>query len=117
MIPKILSKNKKTDDRSFRTVLNIIFSFFLKGISIIITFIQVPITLKYLDSTKFGIWLTLSSMVAWFSFFDIGLGNGFRNKYAQSKAKNEIKDAKMYLSTTYISISVIFFLYGFYFSC
>ena len=37
----------------------------LKGISILISFILVPVTIDYVDANTYGIWLTLSSMIAW----------------------------------------------------
>ena len=45
-----------------------------------------PLTIDFVNPTQYGIWLTLSSLLAWFSFFDIGLSLGFRNRFAQAKA-------------------------------
>lgn len=86
---------------------NIMASIGLKGISIIIGFLLVPITLNYLNPTKYGIWLTLSSVLGWFSFFDIGLGNGLRNKLAEAFAIKDFKLAKTYISTTYFILTLI----------
>ena len=33
--------------------------------------------------------LTLSSIIGWFAFFDIGFGNGLRNKFAEAIAKGD----------------------------
>jgi O-antigen/teichoic acid export membrane protein len=94
-------------ERSVLAKKNIFGLFFLKGISVAISFVLVPITLNYLDPTKYGIWITLSSIVTWFSFFDIGLGNGLRNKLAEALAKNDLHLARVYVSTTYAMISLI----------
>lgn len=51
---------------------------FIKGGSILVGLLLVPLTLEYVDSESYGIWLTLSSMVAWISFFDIGINNGLK---------------------------------------
>ncbi|GAH31869.1 unnamed protein product, partial [marine sediment metagenome] len=75
--------------RSIRAKKNIFASFGLKGISILISFLLVPLVLNYIDITKYGIWLTLSSIIGWFGFFDIGLGNGLRNKFAEAIAKDQ----------------------------
>jgi len=64
-------------------------------------------SIKFLDTENYGIWLTLSSFIAWFSFFDIGLGNGLRNKFAEARAKNDTALAKGYVSTAYYSISLV----------
>jgi O-antigen/teichoic acid export membrane protein len=73
----------------------------------------VPLTINYLDNENYGIWLTLSSFIAWFSFFDIGLGHGLRNKFAEAKADGDIELAKGYVSTAYFTIAcicLVFFL-------
>ena len=49
-------------------------------------------------------------MIAWVSFFDIGLGHGLRNKLAEAIARNDLSKAKAYVSTTYISIAVFLVL-------
>jgi O-antigen/teichoic acid export membrane protein len=79
----------------------------LKGISISISLLLVPLTLNYLDKERYGLWLTLSSIIGWFSLFDIGLGNGFRNKFAEAIAQKDDALAKTYVSTTFVLLSAI----------
>ena len=95
------------DTRGSRAKKNILASLILKGGNILIGFYLVPLTLNYLNPTKYGIWLTLSSIIAWFSFFDIGLGNGLRNKFAEAVAKGNEKLARIYVSTTYAVMTII----------
>lgn len=87
---------------------NIVASFAIKGISITISLILIPLTIHYINPTQYGIWLTLSSIVAWFSFFDIGFGHGLRNKFAEAKALGDINKLKIYISTTYAVLIIIF---------
>ena len=93
--------------RSIRAKKNIIASFLLKGLSIPISLIVVPLTINYINPTRYGIWLTMTSIVGWFSFFDIGFGNGLRNKFAESLAKDKHEEARIYVSTTYAILSII----------
>ena len=58
-------------ERSAKAKKNIIEMLFLKGGNILIGLLMVPMTINYVDSENYGIWLTLSSMVAWMSFFNI----------------------------------------------
>ena len=97
----------KGHERSVRAKKNIGASFFLKGITLAIGFVRVPIALGYLNVTEYGIWLTLSSIITWFAFFDIGLGNGLRNKLAEALAKGDNKLAQIYVSTTYAILTII----------
>jgi O-antigen/teichoic acid export membrane protein len=94
--------------RSVKAKKNIIASFGIKGISIIIGFIFVPLLIDYLGTFEYGIWITLGSIVGWINYFDIGLGNGLRNKFAEALAKDEKKLAQIYVSTTYAALSMIF---------
>lgn len=93
--------------RSIKAKRNIIASFGLKGFSILVSFLLVPLTLNYLNPTKYGLWLTISSIIGWFGFFDIGLGNGLRNKLAEAFAVKDYKLAKAYVSTTYATLTLI----------
>lgn len=75
--------------------------------SIIANFLLVPLTINYLDTENYGVWLTLSSFIGWFAFFDIGLGNGLRNKFAEAKSLGNYKDAQAFVSTAYFTIGCI----------
>jgi O-antigen/teichoic acid export membrane protein len=87
---------------------NIIYSFFIKGLSIACQFALVPLTINYLDNSSYGIWQTIAQIVGWFSFFDIGVGNGLRNKLSEALAKGDNKLAKIYISTSYACVAAIF---------
>lgn len=107
-LPKIVRDYFTTGHkRSIKAKQNIIASFGLKGFSILVIFLLVPLTLTYLNPTKYGLWLTISSIIGWFSFFDIGLGNGLRNKLAEAFAVKDYKLAEAYVSTTYAILSLI----------
>jgi len=103
-VNSILSKGHS---RSNKAKKNIFFSILIKGFSIAISLILVPLTINYINPTQYGIWITLSSIIGWFSFFDIGLGNGLRNKLAESIAAGDLTNAKIYVSTTYAILSII----------
>jgi O-antigen/teichoic acid export membrane protein len=98
----------KGHQRTLDAKKNIAASFIIKGIHIAISLVLVPITIDYVNPTQYGIWLTLSSVVAWFTFFDIGFGNGLRNKFAEAKATGDLEKAQIYISTTYAVLFIIF---------
>ncbi|MES2375623.1 MAG: MATE family efflux transporter [Bacteroidota bacterium] len=86
---------------------NIAVSFALRAVSIIISFLIVPYSLKLLDTNKYGIWLAISSTVSWISIMDIGLANGLRNKVAEYIARKEYDQAKIAVSSTYAILLLI----------
>jgi len=97
----------KGHERTIRAKKNMIASFVITGLSIAIGLILVPLTINYLNPTKYGIWITLSSIIGWFGFFDIGLGHGLRNRFAEALATEKHDLAKVYVSTTYAILSII----------
>ncbi len=94
--------------RSIKAKKNIVASILLKGISIAIGLVYVPLLIDFLGTEEYGVWLTLSSIIGWFTFFDIGLGNGMRNKLTEALAKDDFELAKSYVSTTYAILGIIF---------
>lgn len=99
---------QKGNERSVKAKKNIAASLIIKGGSILINLALVPLTINYVNPTQYGIWITLSSIVTWFGFFDIGFGNGLRNKFAEAKANGDFGKVRSYISTTYISLGIIF---------
>lgn len=96
------------DKRTSSVKKNILVSIALKIVSIIISLQVVPLTITYIDPERYGVWLTISSIVAWLAYFDFGFANGFRNKFTEARAIGDISKAKEYVSTTYISLFLIF---------
>lgn len=110
--------SQKVGIKSVRTkniTKHILLSFIYKGGSIISSFLLVPLTINFLNTENYGIWLTLSSFIAWFSFFDIGLGNGLRNKFAEAKSNGDTILARAYVSCAYYTIGIICFILVFVF--
>lgn len=105
---KISRQDSFSSERSLKAKNNILASFANKGIAIAIAFLLVPITINYLTAEQYGIWLTLSSIVGWISYFDIGFGHGFRNRFAEAKAKGDTLLARKYVSTTYCTLFILF---------
>lgn len=87
---------------------NIIASFAIKGISMVVSFALVPLTIGYVSSELYGVWLTLSSILTWLSFFDIGFSKGLKNKLTEAIANDDWQKGKSLVSTTYFMMVIIF---------
>jgi hypothetical protein len=61
---KLLS-NLKKDARDHLIYKSLFFSLLAQGINILIGFLLVPVTLGYLNKDRYGIWLTLISVISW----------------------------------------------------
>jgi len=94
-------------ERTIKAKKNIAITFFLKGFSIVIGLVLVPMTINYVNATQYGVWLTLSSIISWFNYFDLGLGNGLKNKLAETNALEQHDKSVIYVSTTYAILIII----------
>lgn len=84
-------------------LLNIIGSFGVKGGAMIVTLLTTPAYMRYFsDSTVLGLWFTLLSVLNWVLSFDLGIGNGLRNKLTEVLEYKDYKSAKKYISSAYI---------------
>lgn len=93
--------------RSVKAKKNILALVFVKGVSVLTSFVLVPLTIDYLSPVNYGIWLTLYSIISWFGLLDLGLGNGLRNKFAEALATNDVRAARTYVSTAYAMLLLV----------
>ena len=104
---KSLAPLSQMTARTSNILRHIGWSVIFKAGSVVANFMLVPLSIQYLGKENYGIWLTLSSVITWFALFDIGLGNGLRNKFAESKALGKDRDAQAFVSTAYYTIGAI----------
>lgn len=108
MISKIKNKILSGSERTVLIKKNILASSLLKVISIIISLLVVSATINYVNAERYGLWLTLSSIIALLSYFDFGFAHGFRNRFAEAVAKDDHCLARKYVSTTYLVLTILF---------
>jgi O-antigen/teichoic acid export membrane protein len=97
----------KGHERSLKAKRNIVRSVLIKGGSVVISLMLIPLTINYVNPTQYGIWLTLSSLITWAALFDMGLGNGLKNKLTELIALNDLPKARSYVSSAYAILFVI----------
>ncbi len=95
------------DQRLKKASINSLLMLIIRGVSILISLFYVPLLLNSLTPSAYGVWLTLASFITWIALFDIGLGNGLRNKLTVALANNDISLAKKYVSTAYATIFIL----------
>lgn len=98
---KAIGLIKNGSRRSVTVKKNILASFIIKGISILTSFLLVPLTIGYVSAELYGVWLTLASILTWLSFMDIGFSQGLKNKLTEAIANNDWEKGKALVSTTY----------------
>lgn len=86
-------------------------SLFVRLATIVFSLISIPITLNYLGDARYGLWISLSSVIAIMGFADFGLGNSLLNSISKYKASSDIEGAcKAVSSTFYVLFSISIFL-------
>ena len=108
LIDKLLQRLRNGGERSVAVKKNIVGSLVLKGVSMVVTFVLVPLTIGYVSAELYGVWLTLSSMLMWFGFMDIGFTQGLKNKLTEAIAAQDWEKGKSLVSTTYFLMFLIF---------
>ena len=100
----IFSKNENGE-----LSMNLIFSMIIKGISIVLAFFTVPTYLKYFNynNSTYGVWLTITSILALVTVFDFGMGNGLKNALIKNINDKNYNLSKKYVSTTYVLTGII----------
>lgn len=68
------------DPRTARS--NIVWSMAAKLVSMLVSIFSVPLLLQMLGTQQYGTWVTLTSLVAFISLLDLGVGNSMRNSVA-----------------------------------
>jgi O-antigen/teichoic acid export membrane protein len=82
-------------------------SFIFKGLAVVASLVSIPLMIRYLGQEQYGIWSTLLSVMSWIVFFDLGIGNGLRNKVTEALANDNTVEASSYISSGYTLIGLI----------
>ena len=78
-----------------------------KPISLILSYLYVPIVMEYLGNEKYGIWAVFLGILSWIYSFDIGIGNGLRNELTKAITQNEQERCSRLVASSYASLSII----------
>lgn len=98
----------KGHERTVRAKKNVILAMLYKYMGVFIGFLYFPLSLSYLDPVRYGIFLTLASMIDWFGELDVGIGSGMRNRLGEALADGDDEKARAYVSTAYFFVGTIF---------
>lgn len=100
-------KKVKVDTSEKNINKNIALGLVYKPISMVLSYLYIPIVLAYLGDEKYGVWATVLSVLSWITLFDIGIGNGLRNKLAENFKDYDSIRTRKYVSSAYIMLTAI----------
>ncbi len=101
------SEQGRSQERHRRIALTALSNLGTRTISYLTFFVSVPLTVRYLGEERYGLWMTISSVVAMLSFADLGLGNGLLNGISEAYGKNDREMARRYVSSTMLMLLAV----------
>jgi len=69
---------------------NIAATFLIKGASILISLLLVPLTIHYVNPTEFGIWLTMSSFLTLIAYYYFTMDLVYTSTYLHEKTLRNV---------------------------
>ena len=78
-----------------------------KSITLVTTLISVPLTIKYLGTERFGMWMTISSLISVIGFADLGLGNGLVSSIAFRHGKEDEGGIARLVSSAFFALLLV----------
>ena len=104
---KISNAINNGDTRTVKLKKNIVGSFVIKLWSCCMQLLVVSMSLHCLSQYEYGVWLIIYGTLVWIDMFDMGLGNGLRNRLSEAIAVGDWARAEHLVSTTIVVLSVI----------
>ncbi len=102
---EILQKFRQLSDKDRILFQNILGAFAVKGLSLVVSLFTLPAYMRFFkDQNVLGVWYTVLSVLTWVLNFDLGVGNGLRNKLALALAVNDQERARQVVSSAYFMI-------------
>jgi len=79
-------------------------TYLARAISIGVSLVSVPLALNYLGQERYGLWLTLNSIIAYLNIADLGLGAGLRNRVAEARGHDQAEQTGRLVSTAFATM-------------
>ena len=86
--------------------INIAGSFLIKILSLLLNLALIPLGMELLSEAMFSVWVVLFSLLTWFTFLDMGMGNSLRNLLLEALHKGRKDEARALISTSYSAIAI-----------
>jgi O-antigen/teichoic acid export membrane protein len=99
------TQSGRSKERYRRAALSGITAGTSKGIRLLTTIVAVPVTVGYLGAERFGLWMSLSSLIAlMFAYADLGLGCTLQNAVSAANGKNDRKGMQRDVSSAFFAL-------------
>ena len=97
----------RSSQRNRRVLASAVAGLALRASSFVVILLSVPLTLGLLGPIRFGLWMTLASLVALLNITDLGIGNGVLNNIARAFGRSDNEAARGYLASGLVALTGI----------
>jgi O-antigen/teichoic acid export membrane protein len=97
----------RSKERYRRIGLSTVAALVAKVVGVLTGLISVPLTVGYLGTERYGLWMTISSVIILMSFADMGIGNGLINAIIASNGRDDRSAAQESVSSAFFMFSGI----------
>lgn len=88
-------------------------SFISKALMLTISLVSVPLTVHYLGPERYGVWLTIGSLLTWIAMTDFGIaGNALVNVLADAYGRDDRDLARQYTASAFWTLTAISAIVG-----
>lgn len=89
----------RSQERYRRIALTTLSGLAVRAVGTLAGLVSVPLVLAYLGKERYGLWSTITTVVAWVALFDFGIANGLVNCIARAHGRDDREEAARYVST------------------
>ncbi len=93
--------------RGGRAKLAISASLISRIITTVVSFVILPITVRYLGNEGYGLMVTITSVVGWLQFTNLGIGLGLQNALTYETAGGNVRAQRELISTAVFSLAAV----------
>jgi O-antigen/teichoic acid export membrane protein len=102
----------RSNERYRRAALTTVSSMLAHGLGIFTGLAWIHVSLAYLGKERYGLWMTVGSLVAWANLADFGVARGMQNHLSEANGQDDREQAARYVSTGLVTLSVIAVAFG-----
>lgn len=103
----VSNEEGRAQERHRRALLSSATGVLSRIVSLVTPLVTIPLTLSYLGTERYGVWMTISSVVASLAFADLGIGNGLLNSVSAAYGRDDKALAREYVSSGFFLLLAI----------
>ncbi|HDR9183017.1 lipopolysaccharide biosynthesis protein [Burkholderia vietnamiensis] len=110
MLATLRNQIRRSRVRLSSVLSGVVANVFNQGITVIIQLASLPIFLHFWGAPRYGKWIVISAVPAYFAMSDIGIVSVAINKIGMLHARGEVEQANVTLQTAFVGVTALLIL-------